>query len=450
MILSVALGLGVALVQPTLWFVACIGVAVLLLALHSTQAAFFLLIVSMLFSPEFVVGGTVGKGVGGRPVTVRFEDLLLIVIGFTWLVKMIVDRDLPVFKWTSVNRPILYYILVCVFSTMVGMLTGHVNPRAGFFWVLKYFEYFFLFFMVINHITTKTQVFRCLIAVLVIGFLVSLFAIGQIPSGVRATAAFEGDIGEPNTLGGYLVLMMAIVTGLILYMDSFPIRGALTVLMICLVIALLPTLSRTSYVAAVVLALVVLFSHWKRPLVILTVLVATVVVILSVPTTVKDRVQYTVSQAQQSGQIEVGEWKLDTSTSDRIRAWQNVLSYWVQRPIVGTGVASVWWADTQYVKVLAETGLLGFSAFIFIVVRLWKGAREAFEKAQDPWGKGLAYGFLLGLVSLLVHAIGANTFIIVRIMGPFWLLAALVMLLPTLEKTAEVLVDNRKDIQSAA
>jgi hypothetical protein len=33
---------------------------------------------------------------------------------------------------------------------------------------------------------------------------------------------------------------------------------------------------------------------------------------------------------------------------------------------------------------------------------------------------------------MLVHGIGANTFIIIRIMEPFWLCAGLVMILPRL------------------
>ncbi|MBI4620325.1 MAG: hypothetical protein HY739_09220, partial [Desulfobacterales bacterium] len=35
--------------------------------------------------------------------------------------------------------------------------------------------------------------------------------------------------------------------------------------------------------------------------------------------------------------------------------------------------------------------------------------------------------------AMLTHAIGANTFIIVRIMEPFWFLAAIVIMLPVLE-----------------
>jgi hypothetical protein len=46
-----------------------------------------------------------------------------------------------------------------------------------------------------------------------------------------------------------------------------------------------------------------------------------------------------------------------------------------------------------------------------------------------PWTRGLAIGFLAGYAGMLIHAIGANTFIIVRIMEPFWLLAGLIVVL---------------------
>jgi hypothetical protein len=41
---------------------------------------------------------------------------------------------------------------------------------------------------------------------------------------------------------------------------------------------------------------------------------------------------------------------------------------------------------------------------------------------------------LAGFIGLLFHALGANTFIIVRIMEPFWFLAGIVMMLEEIEK----------------
>jgi hypothetical protein len=42
-------------------------------------------------------------------------------------------------------------------------------------------------------------------------------------------------------------------------------------------------------------------------------------------------------------------------------------------------------------------------------------------------------GFMAGFIGLLVHAVGANTFIIVRIMEPFWFVLAMVVMIPELE-----------------
>jgi len=49
---------------------------------------------------------------------------------------------------------------------------------------------------------------------------------------------------------------------------------------------------------------------------------------------------------------------------------------------------------------------------------------------------GAAASFIAGYVGLLFHSFGANTFIIVRIMEPFWLLAGIIVVLPKLESPA--------------
>ncbi len=104
-----------------------------------------------------------------------------------------------------------------------------------------------------------------------------------------------------------------------------------------------------------------------------------------------------------------------------------------------SGITGYAWADAQYVKIIGETGLAGLLGFIVITARLWMSTRRIYATEDDPFAKGLALGVWLGLVALLAHAVGANTFIIIRIMEPFWLCAGLVMILPRLSN-AERLV----------
>jgi O-antigen ligase len=430
--LAVAVALGLTLTTPAVGLQAVLGFLVVLVAFTSVSAALYLLIASMLLSPEVAIGRIQGQGVGGRELSFRMDDILLVVIGFSWLVKNILYRDLALFRETPLNRPIAVYMVVCVVATLIGTLNGHVRPTTGFFYVMKYFEYFFVFFMVVNHVRTQQQVVSLVVALLVVGLCISLYAIYQIPSGQRASAPFEGEAGEPNTLGGYLVFLLAIMTGLLLHMKTGPIRLALLVLGGLGVLALMATLSRSSYLAGVVLLLAVGVTQWRRPRVLTLLLLIVALIPLFAPENVKHRVNETFFGRQYGGEIKVGSVGLDLSTSERLRSWAYVLKDWVHDPILGRGVTGYAWADAQYVKIIGETGLAGLVAFGFVIYRLWRCARESFLSQTDPFAKGLAHGFLLGLVAMLAHGIGANTFIIIRIMEPFWLCAGLVMLLPTL------------------
>jgi hypothetical protein len=56
-------------------------------------------------------------------------------------------------------------------------------------------------------------------------------------------------------------------------------------------------------------------------------------------------------------------------------------------------------------------------------------------------------------VGLVVHALGANTFIIVRIMEPFWFFAGIIVVMPAMERQqseqAEVVVPRGKALVSS-
>ena len=76
-------------------------------------------------------------------------------------------------------------------------------------------------------------------------------------------------------------------------------------------------------------------------------------------------------------------------------------------------------------------------AFMYLLFSIFKLTITNLRELKTPYLKGLAIGFLAGYIGLLFHAIGANTFIIVRIMEPFWFFAGIVTVLPALEsKTA--------------
>jgi len=71
------------------------------------------------------------------------------------------------------------------------------------------------------------------------------------------------------------------------------------------------------------------------------------------------------------------------------------------------------------------------------VLRTLRSAGDSLSLLRDSDDRGVVIGFLAGTVGILVHAVGSNTFIIIRIMEPFWFFAGIVAILPTLPKEAE-------------
>jgi len=414
-----------------------VGVMLLLVAFASTKISLYLLVFSMLLSPELLVGElTGGGGATGRGITLRFDDFLLVVIGFAWLAKIAVFKGGPPFQRTPLNGPIMLYILAAGLATLIGVLGGRVKPMSGFFFWLKYYEYVFLYFMVVSSVTTREEARGLVIASLVTCFLVSLFAIAQIPSGERASAPFEGEMGEPNTLGGYLVFMLAIVIGLLMTRGAVTNRLPLLLLLATGSIGLMATLSRASFLAAAVLILSVIgFMAPRKPILMTMVLIGILSTPLWAPHAVKERVAYTFTQAQEEGQIRVGTLRIDTSTSDRLRSWRQSFEVWQKFPLWGTGITGGPFMDAMYPRVLTETGLLGLVAFFVLIGSIFRMGVASYRHATDQFSRGVALGFLLGLGGLLVHAVGSNAFLIVRIMEPFWLFAALVVKGLLMERT---------------
>jgi predicted small integral membrane protein len=402
----------------------------------NTEVALYILIIAMLLGPQFVAGG--GSEIAaarGRELTLRVDDFLLLVIGASWFAKTAIKKELGLFLKTPLNRPIAYYFIACVISTVLGVMMGRVKPAAGFFFVMKYFEYFIVYFMAVNHLKEKKQIERFVLTMLFVCFIVCVIGMLQIPSGVRVSAPFEGTEGEPNTLGGYLVLMLSITLGLLLTGGLSKFKAFFYVLVGCVLITLAATLSRTSWISLLPIAFTLFYFSKRKMVIVITLLLLLVSSPFLLPKPVVDRALFIVGQQREAGQIQIGNVRIDTSTSARIESWKNVLlKDFYRNAIFGYGVTGYFFLDAQYPRVLIESGFIGLITFFILLGAIFKNALLAYRSTDDPLFSGLSLGYLAGFMALLTHAIGANTFIIVRIMEPFWFLTAMIIMIPSLDK----------------
>jgi hypothetical protein len=368
---------------------------------------------------------------------VRLEDFLLIFISLSWFARTAVDKTTGLFLKTPLNQPIAAYIIVCLGATLWGKITGDVQEIAGFLFVLKYFEYMIVFFMVVNYVETPDQAKRLLFCLFLTCFIVSMYGLIQIPGGERVSAPFEGARGEPNTFGGYLVFMGAVAVALIDHLKDMRVRLGLAVLLVVLLISLIYTQSRASYLAVIPAYLVFSLLSRRRFYLIAGLIVALALSPLIIPRVAKERIAFTFMQPEEKGQIQFGKVRIDTSASARIIGYKKGFSDWRKSPILGYGVTGHHFMDAQYPRILVETGIVGMLAFAWLVYAIFQMALNTWRYAQEDLLRGLSVGLIAGFVGLLVHAIGANTFIIVRIMEPFWFVTGIVIALSAMDEESK-------------
>ena len=405
--------------------------------------ALYIIVFAMLFSPEIGVAASTGRtgGEGTGAISLRLEDILLVAVGCGWLLRTAYEKRQFGIVRTGVNTGIGVYIAVCVIATMLGVIGGTVNLKTGVIHNLKFFEYFFLFFMILAHVHSKKIITKMLVAIMVVFFLAMIFGYTQIEliGPKRVTAPFDFD--EPNTFGGYIVLLMCVIFGIVLADPRVRVRVPLILLLLFALPPFLFTLSRASYIAFIAGCLAFLAVSQHRIIVgaiIIGMVAISLIGVNMLPAKVQKRITGSF-QAEPEYHVKIGGVDLDSSASARIVSYQAALQVWQKSPLLGHGVTGTHFIDSQYFRLLAETGIIGLTAFLFILWRLLRETWKIYKHCEDYFLKGASLGFFCGIIAIMMHAISSNSFIIIRIAEPFWLLAGLILLIPRLGDAAETM-----------
>jgi O-antigen ligase len=351
--------------------------------------------------------------------------LLIMTVG--WLLRIAIFKDVGFMRKNPLNRPILVFSGLAILSTALGVANENVRPLSGFFFVLKLIEYFFLFSIFVNFVKERKDVDRFLVLMLIVGGAISVYGIFKVATGGDVAAPFEGSRGEKNTIGGYLVLIGSVAAGIVLNSGARRERLALLGMLAFLAPVLLFSLSRSSWLASMVAAFVLIFTAKRRKAYLGFIVVFICIFPLLVPEVVTERFEFTYAQkmASHHKRVTVGGVNLDTSLSGRFFDYMEAMRYFPKHPFFGYGITGFHFLDGQFFRVLIEMGSFGLLAFLWLLVRLHHQIRIAYKLDLPPRLHGMVAGFYTGFWAMVAHALSANTFIIVRIVEPFWCLAAL-------------------------
>ncbi|OGR02046.1 MAG: hypothetical protein A2520_03120 [Deltaproteobacteria bacterium RIFOXYD12_FULL_53_23] len=398
----------------------------LLLTVINPVIALYLLPLAFSLSPEVEIGKT-----AAREISIKVEDLLLTVLLIRVVFDFVINKNFPLERLAGGRffTPMALHSLVLILTTTLGVAMLYAAPASGFFFTLKLLQYFFFFFVVFFYAQDKRDIKIMLGSALLTMAIVTINGYLQIPGGGRIAMPFEGGDMEPNTFGGYYVVLGAVVAGLYMHEPKGRKKTLYALLLGAAVLPFIYTQSRGSWVAGgfSLLTFLALTKGLQRKVLIFAFAILTVMSIPLLPENIQERARFWKAEEGYKSTQTVGGIKFDPSTSDRIDGYKNALNLFAQNPVFGRGVTGAGFFDGQFIRLMVENGILGLLSFAYLNYMILRYLMSVYRRSPDPFSRGLALGLLCATTGMLVHCLGANTYIIVRIMEPYMLLLALLV-----------------------
>jgi putative inorganic carbon (hco3(-)) transporter len=243
----------------------------------------------------------------------------------------------------------------------------------------------------------------------------------------RSWAAFDETKRDPgplvwgsNLTAAYLVQFAMFIWGVLQFVKGkkYKIIGFTTIA--ASFFALLYTFSRGGYLAALVGIFVLGILKERKLLIVLGLFLLTWRTV--VPTAVRERVEMTKNST--------GE--LDASAQQRVELWKESWQSIKESPVIGKGYATFQYGqhaanlkDTHnlYVKVWAETGIVGLAMVLILLEQMASMGYRLFRRGNDSVYRGLGLGLLLATCCSIVANFFGDRWNFTEISGPMWILA---------------------------
>lgn len=382
--------------------------------------------------------------VPGTFVSIRLEDFLLFASAAVWLAVNYKKLG----KYLA--NPVVFAMAVYVFVSLVSVLsavflTKMVPIHIGLLHLVRRVEYFVAFVLGLSVIKNK-QNFNFYTKLLIIVALWALiYGLGQKyfswPIVTTQNAEYSKGVALRYLPGGHIPATFAghydlatylVLTTPILFAMFFTVKnkglkigyGLAIAASYWLMINAVSRISIVSFMGAIVLALFLIKKYKAIP----AVLILSFLVML---TSNSLRVRYMrifdylfgqVVTTVHAAELSVGSvlGQEDRSTSIRLNVeWPRAVRALTKNPLLGTGFSSITLAtDNDYLRALGETGILGFTAFMLVLVNL---GVVFLKSKKTPYIAGIFAGFL----GILVNALFIDIFEASKFAILFWLLTGI-------------------------
>jgi len=421
--------------------------------------------------------------IDGTYVAIRLDDIVLAIAILTWSIHQIIHK-FPVFK-IKITKLFLAYFAAIIASFITAFLIYQTDSTSLLFLHLaRRFEYISLFFIAINSVKSKEDLKFSYIFLLISTTLVSFYGYGQkyfqfpvistmnsefskgqllqMSTWTRINSTFAGHYDLAAFLSVVLIIIAAIfilnknkwikISSLIVWLIAYPI--------------LTFTASRVSIFAFLGGICFVLFAlrkyFWIIPFIVLVTfsifnsidlkqrLLATIpafktqiskttvtptstptpipiaVVVTQAPTSITlsptpTIIRHTTTETYPTTDADAG-----VARSGEIRfnvEWPRAIRAFNKNPITGTGLGSITLAtDNDYLRLLGESGLLGFISFMIIQLFFIIKTIPLIFKKKQTYNNQISIIFLGCLLTTLANAVFIDVFEASKTAYLFWIM----------------------------
>lgn len=449
-ILLSSMGYAVSTLPFKITLILIIGFISSILTIMNLEIGLYLFLLVVPFTQQIPLT----KGPYGYPaVDIGTDDVLILFILISWLVNLTRRKEPAILK-TSLNWPIAAFFAAGVFS-FVGAYTrfGISNVLISLLHFVKFFEYVSIYFIVISVVNNFNQIRKfflmslitvTFVAVLHLGILITHghFSFTSPPPAefqvmyIRIMHAFVSEA----VLGTYYCFFLSFLMVILLDTKDFQAKIALILLVALISLVLFNTFSRSAYIGIAASFLILAMLKEKRFFLILLLMVVFSPIYMQ--SAVLERITLTIQALQP-------KLLLDESAAVRLTLWRKAFLVFLNNPIFGTGYWTCRWAlpgeaHSYYLARLLETGIVGFSIFCWLIIRMFKNAIMLMKKADTDFLKSLGLGYIMGLASILAVCFFSEPLDAFHMLGPLWLMTGLVTSANRLlsEKKEEPAVDS--------
>ncbi len=391
-------------------------------------------------------------GVSGTFVAVRLEDILIAVVVAIWGIANI--KSWRQITGEPINRAILLYWAAGAVATFGAIfVTKTADMQQGVLHLLRRVEYMSLFVVASSVLQTKEQLAWLAKVLVMVAAIVACYGVGQLllnfpvistnnsefskglaltlGPGARINSTFAGHYD----LAAYSLFPILLLVGLLTLPGKNKLAligvGALTYW------AMLLSASRATFAAVIITVSLFLWQLRKKTWLAVWIIIVAASVWLSPQLVgrykelIVNQLLTTVSPVSAQVDTEVADalkppaQPEDRSFNIRLKVeWPRALRAIVKNPVIGTGFSSVGLAvDNDYLRSLAETGILGTAALVLVFIRVFQSLLAKSKASGLP--QIFAQAVMWGVVGLLINAVFIDVFEASKVAIMTWTLLGL-------------------------